>query len=188
MEAVWAISRIDSQSVLLGSMYSPPSIRSLKSVLQMINKAWCYCKDNNIDGMLCMGDFNARSPSWGDHSQNLKGRELLHFIQDHNDLFLHSPGTQTFVSKNPSGYSVIDLAISAGTIANKLYNSHVNEAIELFTGAPARGHFPVIHSLTTCKLKVTESTPCRDLSTVTGTNGSWSLISGFLATKTIGKV
>ena len=162
VEAVWAISRIDSQSVLLGSMYSPPSIRSLKSVLQMINKAWCYCKDNNIDGMLCMGDFNARSPSWGDHSQNLKGRELLHFIQDHNDLFLHSPGTQTFVSKNPSGYSVIDLAISAGTIANKLYNSHVNEAIELFTGAPARGHFPVIHSLTTCKLKVTESTR-RDL-------------------------
>ena len=157
IEAIWVLCRIDGKSTLVGSLYSPPSVKSLKPMLKAITEAKEYCRTYQILGMLCLGDFNARNIAWGDHVYNLKGRELGNFIDNHPELFIHSPGKRTFQSINPAGFSVIDLAISTGFISDQLNTSTTDEKVELFTGAPARGHFPVIHTIETSRLKKTES-------------------------------
>lgn len=157
LEVIWVLCRIDNQQVLLGSSYSPPSEKLLKPVLDQVDKALDYCKKFNISSMLCMGDFNARSHIWGDHTANPKGKELLNFLTKDDNYFLSSPGTRTFISMNPQGSSVIDLCIAAGAVTSKLGIPRVNEAVELFSGAPVRGHFPVLNTIQVGRLKKTET-------------------------------
>lgn len=156
IEATWVLCRVDGKSTMIGSLYSPPSVKTLKPILKFIEKVWRYCQTNSIQGLLCLGDFNARSITWGDHVLNYKGRELGNFVDSHSEFVVHSPGSRTFQSINPAGFSVIDLAISAGFLSDQLNLSRVDEEVELFTGAPSRGHFPVIHSIDGRRLKRTE--------------------------------
>ena len=156
-ETLWILCRIDSKQVLIGSAYSPPSVRSLKPVLDSVCAAWRFCKSHQVSSMICMGDFNARCHTWGDHVQNPKGKELLHFLESKEEFLLSSPGTRTFRSMNPPGSSVIDLSISAGSVTAKLGNPWTIESVELFSGAPVRGHFPVLNKISIDQLRKTES-------------------------------
>ena len=54
---------------------------------------------------------------------------------------------KTYVCVNGGG-SVIDLMIGYGEIAKQVEFSWIEKSTELYSGAPQRGHYPIIYSLT----------------------------------------
>ena len=89
-----------------------------------------------------MGDFNSRHISWGDTLTNKRGEDLHAFTVSQGLQCAH-PNKNTFVSHN--GGSVIDLSFMKGKIYSQYHSTSVDTDSELFTGAPVRGHLPVIH-------------------------------------------
>ena len=148
IDAVFVTCTIKKLPILISSCYCRPEIsstKSLKSLLSHINKAWNWCKKTGIKNMLVMGDFNARSISWGDTINNPRGKALSEFIESSSDAKLHSAGRNTFLHSN--GGSVIDLSISFGGITSLLSTPYTEQCYTLFTGAPQKGHIPVIQDL-----------------------------------------
>ena len=148
--SVWALCKINSKTtVLVSSVYCNPeqSSNGLKCLLKNIEQAQDYCKQNKLSNILVLGDFNARSKSWGDSTENERGKTLKEFVNNKVDCHLSSPGQSTFVA--PNGSSVIDLCLSFGTLSRCLCDPWVEkqDIQTLFTGAPIRGHFPVMRHL-----------------------------------------
>ena len=144
-DALWVTVRYSSGVLMVGNIYvnhSPSSPNSLTACRNNILKALQYCTNLNIKDVVIVGDFNSRHVLWGDSISNDRGKQLTTFISQQN-LTCISPNTNTFVSSN--GGSVIDLALLKGRICGLYHSSSVDHETELFTGAPTRGHLPVIH-------------------------------------------
>ena len=105
------------------------------------------------------GDFNARSREWGDHHTNSWGKKLFDFISN-GELTLCSPFDLTFSCNN--GGSVIDLLLVDGPVIKDIGHQWVEKECELFTGAPIRGHYPVLHSLDSTKSLPRVTIKCTD--------------------------
>ena len=107
---------------------------------------WVFCRPDmpgdNIKNVLIIGDFNSRHHSWGDHTTNDRGKQLATFISQHG-LTCVCPNTNTFVSQNWG--SIRDLALMKGKICQLYHSSSIDDKTELLTGAPTRGHLPIIH-------------------------------------------
>ena len=86
------------------------------------------------------GDFNARHPSWGDKS-NAQGEILNDFLQQ-EDLTALNDGEPTLTYTD--GISVIDLVICSANLHRHFCGLTMDYYTEIFTGAPNRGHYPVI--------------------------------------------
>ena len=96
---------------------------------------------HNLDGVLFLGDCNARHCSWRDSICNPNGYLLLESLSAEDNIL--NNGEATFLSSN--GSSVIDLCIVSGRIGTQVGFELTTDAnIELFTGAPQRGHIPLI--------------------------------------------
>ena len=136
---------------------STASVRSddfegLRSTIKVIQSCRTYVDKNCLNGALFFGDLNARHTYWGDKSCNLLGEELVQ-IADHFSIL--NDGESTFLAAN--GYSVIDLCICYGPPFDRCkYSLSTDEFAELFTGAPQRGHVPVIMRLE--RSSITEKT------------------------------
>ena len=121
----------------------PDDFEGLRSAIKVIQSCKTYVDKNCLNGALFFGDLNARHTYWGDKSCNLLGEELVQ-IADHFSIL--NDGEPTFLAAN--GYSVIDLCICYGPLFDRCIHSlSTDEFAELFTGAPQRGHVPVIMRL-----------------------------------------
>ena len=101
-------------------------------------------KNRIIKELIVLGDFNCRNSLWKDSTTNHNGKRLEQFVNLHQ-LACIFPNSKTFVCGD--GGSVIDLAlINNGKLSDLYKTSSVDSDIELFTGAPTRGHLPVIHN------------------------------------------
>ena len=143
-DALWVSFNVNSSIYLLGNFYVNPNSTSntLKAATENIKSAFHFSKKYKIKNVLILGDFNCRHSKWGDTLTNKLGELLDEFTTSQNLLGL-SPSTFTFKSIN--GGSVIDLAFATPTISKTYHSSSVDQNVELFSGAPLRGHFPVIH-------------------------------------------
>ena len=143
-DAVWATFNIDSRVILIGNFYVNPNSPSnnSKAAFANINNALLYARKFNLKDVMILGDFNSRHEKWADSTTNKQGKLLDDFMTINNLIGL-SPNTFTFRSLN--GGSVIDLAFASATISKQYHSSSVDEEVELFSGAPIRGHLPVIH-------------------------------------------
>ena len=144
-DALWVSVKVNSTVLMIGNIYvnlSATSPNNLSACLRNIQNAFDYCNKYSIKDILIVGDFNSRHISWGDTISNNNGKELAAFIGQHN-LTCITPNTQTFVTRN--GGSVIDLALMKGKLSNLYHSSSVDDCTELFTGAPTRGHLPILH-------------------------------------------
>ena len=95
----------------------------------------------NLDGVLFLGDCNAGHCSWGDSICNPNGYLLLESLSAEDNILKN--GEATFMSSN--GSSVIDLCIVSGRICTQVgFELTTDPNIELFTGAPQRGHIALI--------------------------------------------
>ena len=88
-----------------------------------------------------LGDCNARHCLWGDSICNPYGHLLVESLSAEDNILKN--GEKTFLSSN--GSSVIDLCIVSGRIATQVgFELTTDPNVELFTGAPQRGHIPLI--------------------------------------------
>ena len=150
IDATFTVVSLEKTSMVVGSCYCRPEInssKSLKELLKHLDTAWKWCKDNKIQSMVIFGDFNSRSILWGDSINNARGKVLEDYIEKRSDVLLHSPGKRTFL--HSSGGSVIDLSLSYGDISSKLTTPWTEHCYTLFSGAPQKGHIPVLQNIIT---------------------------------------
>ena len=136
--------RLSGIKLVVSTAYvRPDDFEGLRSKIKVIQSCKTYVGKNCPNGALFFGDVNARHTYWGDKSCNLLGEELVQ-IADHVSIL--NDGEPTFLAA--SGYSVIDLCICYGPLFDRCKHSlSTDEFAELFTGAPRRGHVPVIMRL-----------------------------------------
>ena len=144
-DTIWATFNCNSKTMLVGNVYINPnttSANSLKASLKNVDRARTYCHKFKIKDITILGDFNSRNTKWGDSTCNNRGKLLDEYIMN-NNFICASPNAQTFLCSN--GGSTIDLAILSASVANLYNTSSADNEVELFSGAPLRGHIPVIH-------------------------------------------
>ena len=101
------------------------------------------------------GTCNARHCLWGDSICNPNGYLLLESLCAEDNI--PNNGEATFLSTN--GSSVIDLCIVSGRIGTQVgFELTTDPNIELFTGAPQRGHIPLIVKCNLSRTKEEENT------------------------------
>ena len=154
-DTIWCQIFVNGQRHLLGSIYCRPQTSStsptapsndLSSISENIKEALRFAKENNISSVRVYGDFNSRHKDWGDTVTSPRGRSLAKFL-DEEDMTVSCPYEKTFVCDN--GGSVIDLVISKGKLDNYVTPQWLEKDVELFSGAPRRGHYPVLHHVKT---------------------------------------
>ena len=151
---VYSLVSFGCHAMVIASAYCTPDAAStggLSKLLNNIQRAWKFCQNTNISGMAVFGDFNARSQQWGDKLQNPRGKLLVGFSHK-NGCSVSAPPSNTFVMSNSNGTqggSIIDLSVAYGSSVSLLGDSWIDDSDihELFTGAPIRGHLPVIQHL-----------------------------------------
>ena len=100
-----------------------------------------FYHQHSLGGVLFLGDCNARHCLWGDSICNPNGYLLLESLSAEDNIL--NNGEKTVLSSN--GSSVIDLCIVSGRIATQVgFELTTDPNVELFTGAPQRGHIPLI--------------------------------------------
>ena len=107
----------------------------------MLNKAYELRRKFKTNGIILTGDFNARHTAWGDQLNNAYGRALLDQL-DASKFSIYTSSTPTFLSSN--GSSCIDLTIVSHDLIDKIVSCDTDNYTELYSGAPFRGHLPLI--------------------------------------------
>ena len=142
-DIIWCLIKVKDTCVLTASAYCPPNnIQKFQNLLNNISNGHLYAVKNKIKDVLIFGDFNGRNIIWGDTTTNKHGKKLMEFV-DNTEFMLCTPADKTFVS--PNGGSVIDLLLGYGNITKQISDNWTDREVELFTGAPIRGHFPVLY-------------------------------------------
>ena len=147
---VWAIMKLDKLNVLVCSLYCSPSTGNtqtltLQRLIANIEAAENFRLKHKLDILVALGDFNSRSIHWGDTKTNPRGNTLQGFVEA-SEFTLYTPGDKTFVCSGNGG-SIIDLLLVSGHINHHISNYWIEQRMDLGSGAPLRGHFPVITSL-----------------------------------------
>ena len=148
IDSCWGLVIKNNRRYILGSIYVKLNYNSaIKDIINMLNAAKAKQKELKAYGVILMGDFNARHLSWGDSQSNLYGKQLTEQL----DPSLYSiciSKTPTFLCVN-GGSSYIDFSIVSNEIADSIINCKTDEGVYLCSGAPKRGHVPVITEIQT---------------------------------------
>ena len=142
VDAIFAILKIGSKRVMACAVYCPPnSPKTLDETLKCISKANSNLSKYKCQALLVVGDLNARHQAWNDKSSNRAGEKLLDFISSEQLHVVSCLKQDTFLCDG--GGSHIDLTIVSSSLVAKVENQTADSEVELFTGAPYRGHIPV---------------------------------------------
>ena len=125
--------------MLATTAYIPPiSVRLLEIWPSLHRTAQEHVEAYKLEGLLFLGDLNARHTNWNDNTANPHG--VLLDKKLYSRVKTLNKGEPTFLACN--GNSVIDLCLISGKITNQTFTLATDEDVELFTGAPNRGHRP----------------------------------------------
>ena len=145
IDTTWGLAIIRSKRYIVGSVYLKLNYASgIQELINMLNRAYDLQRKYKASGVIVFGDFNARHPAWGDHATNNYGKELLDKL-DHHKYSIHTSKSPTFVVEN--GGSFIDLMIISNNMNTRGLTCDTDMEVELYSGAPFRGHLPVITKL-----------------------------------------
>ena len=112
----------------------------MKEFLSTLDKARSLAKLINMEGVLFVGDLNARNLLLEDIRNNSSGSLLEQYIEEESVEILND-GQPTFYSIN--GSSVIDLFMTTEELCGRKTTMYTDLDTELLTGYPNRGHVPV---------------------------------------------
>ena len=145
IDATWGLAFLNSKRYILGTVYMKRNYNNaIEELMKMLNKAHSIMNKLKVNGIILTGDLNARHVSWGDNKNDSYGNKLATSL-DRTKFSIVTPNSPTFLSKD--GSSVIDLSIVTNNLVDKVVNCITDEDVELFSGAPFRGHVPVIITL-----------------------------------------
>ena len=113
----------------------------MEKFIKRREKVVIFYQQHNLDGVLFLGDCNARHCLWGDSVCNPNGYPLLESLSDEDNIL--NNGEATFLSTN--GASVINTCIVSGRIATQVgFELTTDPNIEIFTRVPQGGHILLI--------------------------------------------
>ena len=139
LDAVFSVVTLNGKRYLLGSVYIPPNSPVVfKNFCEQMELVLKETPNLNCAGIMVAGDFNARNQNWGDIKTNNQGTKLLEFVEKLKLRVWSDFAGNSFQCCD--GGSRIDLVISDLSLP---FRQHLDEIVELFSGAPQRGHVPV---------------------------------------------
>ena len=142
IDSSWGLAILGNQRLIIGSVYAKLNYQSaIEDILKMLDKAQEMCPKLRAKGVILLGDFNARNTVWGDSITNEYGHKLLNNL-DSTKFEIMTSTTPTFLAEN--GSSFIDLVVVSQNLTEKISEVKTDPDIELFSGAPIRGHVPLI--------------------------------------------
>ena len=142
VDSSWGLTVIRNKRYIVGSVYVKLNCpTAISDTVNMLVSAQNMTKKFRACGVILSGDLNARHPLWGDTVSNVYGNQLTNLL-DSSKFSIIKPSTPTFLCNN--GSSVIDLTIVSNNLARKVESCITDDEVELFSGAPLRGHVPVI--------------------------------------------
>ena len=112
----------------------------------MLQKADDLSKQHKCCGIITMGDFNARHFIWNDTAINDYGKQVEQNL-DWSKYGIHAPSCPTFLARN--GNSLIDYYVTSTRLDEFLGDPWTDWETNLYSGAPSRGHVPVLINLQT---------------------------------------
>ena len=145
IDSCWGLVVIRNRRYIIGNVYAKLKYRpAIKEIMKMLKAAKDRQQELKATGVILTGDFNARHVSWGDAWNNDYGKELVDSL-DHTLYSISISKTPTFLCAN--GGSFIDFSIISNNIVDCVSSCRTDDNIELFSGAPIRGHVPLITEL-----------------------------------------
>ena len=145
IDSVWGLVVISNVRYIIGSIYLKLNYNNaISDVLKMLEEAEKMSKKYKASGVILAGDYNARHGAWGDHVHNKYGNELFEKL-DNTKYTICTSDTPTFKTEN--GSSIIDFFIVSSMLSDEMEKCKTDEEVELFSGAPLRGHFPLISKM-----------------------------------------
>ena len=149
IDSCWGLVVINGTRIIVGSVYVKlGTVNVISDVLSMLAKAQHISTKLKSKGVILVGDMNSRHQSWGDHTSDVNGRKLFNSL-DSTKFSIMTANSPTFLCDNSGkkGSSFIDLAIVSNSITKNILKIETDTEVELWSGAPSRGHVPVIISL-----------------------------------------
>ena len=145
IDTAWGVAVLNNKRFIVGSVYLKLNyINGIKELINMLNK--CHEIKNKIkaSGIIVMGDLNARHSLWGDKKDCPYGKKLVELLDVTKFSICHAD-SPTFLCAN--GSSCIDLMIISNNLVETVVTCTTNNIVELGSGAPDRGHVPLISTL-----------------------------------------
>ena len=141
IDSSWGLMVIENQRFIIGTVYVKLNYQpAVEETLEMLNKAQNLCPKMRAKGVILLGDFYARNTACGDSITNNYGNNLPNNL-DLSKYTILTPDKPTFLADNGSSY--IDLIITSNNLSSKIKSLDTDTEIELFSGAPMRGHVPL---------------------------------------------
>ena len=145
IDSCWGLIVINNQRYILGNIYVKlGDVSGITDMISMLKKAQQVSAKLKSRGVILTGDMNARHQFWGDSTDNEYGRKLLEKV-DQSQFTIMTAQIPSFLCTNGSSY--IDLVIVSNSLVNSIRTIETDTEVELFSGAPFRGHVPVLVSL-----------------------------------------
>ena len=145
IDSAWGLVIINNSRYIVGTVYCKLNHDpAIDEIIAMLNKAKSISAQLKAKGTILMGDMNARHEFWGDSTNNKYGQNLIAKL-DFSEYSIISTETPTFLTE--TGFSVIDLLIVSNNIKDKIEQPKTDDEVELYSGAPFRGHLPVITNI-----------------------------------------
>ena len=141
IDSCWGLVIANNKKFIVGSIYVKLNYsQAIKEVIKMLDKAVILQKQLTAAGIILAGDFNARHMAWGDKVNNNYGKSLIESL-DESLFSIYTSSSPTFLCSN--GNSKIDMFLVSNKLSEKMLTCETDEDVELFTGAPQRGHLPL---------------------------------------------
>ena len=141
IDTAWGLVTGPGFRQIVGSVYLKLNYKdAVKDFLAILSCAKTLQHKLKAHGISVFGDYNARHTLWGDSMSNKYGDDLadqLNFME----FTLLSSEQPTFLSSN--GQSHIDFLVNTISTEHNFTTLKTDEEVELFSGAPVRGHVPV---------------------------------------------
>lgn len=144
IDTAWGLVCGKSFRYIIGSVYLKLNYKNaVNDLMKMLNEAKCIASKMKAKGVITLGDFNARNRLW-DVQENTYGKQLVEQL-DFKEYSILNSDAASFVSSN--GSSNIDFLIVSNHIEHLFCNITTDPEVELYSGAPIRGHLPIMTKL-----------------------------------------
>ena len=141
-DAIFTIVTIKNIRILVCSVYIPPNATNeLKLFLDQLQAVTGQLSHLKCSSLAVFGDFNARHSDWADKTNNKAGQMLSNYVNQSSLTILDRYTGDSFLCD--TGGSRIDLAVVSNNLLQLVNDQFSDSDIELFTGAPNRGHLPI---------------------------------------------
>ena len=140
-DSIWVFTVVAGLNVIGTAYLKPNETALMEKFIKQSEKVVNFYHQHNVDGVLILEDYKARHCLRGHSVCNPNGYRGLENLSAEDNIL--NNGEATFLSTN--GSSLIDLCIASRRNATQVgFELTTDPYIELFTGAPQRGHIPLI--------------------------------------------